>query len=66
MLFHLLSELYERTIVVITTDFSFGDWASVFGDAKDDDRAARPLTHHCHILDTGTTLPPTNQKIQRR
>ncbi len=34
LLFHLLGKLSERTSVVITTHLSFGEWASVFGDAK--------------------------------
>ena len=34
LLFHLLSKLYERTSVVITTNLSFSEWAGIFGDAK--------------------------------
>ena len=32
LLFHLSSKLYERTIVIIMTNLSFGEWAAVFGE----------------------------------
>jgi len=51
LLFQVLSERYERSSSIVTTNLGFSDWGEIFPSERSAGALIDRLTHHCHIVE---------------
>jgi DNA replication protein DnaC len=50
LLFQVISAVYERRSIILTTNRPFREWASLFGDATVADAVINRLAHHSEVV----------------
>ncbi|MAF67489.1 MAG: AAA family ATPase [Planctomycetes bacterium] len=67
LLFDVISQAYERTSLIVTTNLPFENWTEVLGSERLTGATLDRLTHRCHILEmNGESYRVSDAKRRRR
>ena len=66
LLFEILSQRYERSSTIVTSNLPFEDWTSVLGSERLTGALLDRLTHHVHILTMNGDSYRLKQSARRR
>lgn len=66
LLFEVISQAYERTSVIVTTNLPFERWVDVLGCERLTGAALDRLTHRCHVLEANGRSYRLQDATQRR
>jgi len=66
LFFNLLSELYEKSSVIVTSNKSFEDWAEMMGDEIMTTALLDRLLHHAHIFNLSGQSYRLNQTLKKK
>ena len=50
LLFDLVSEIYERKVLILNTNKEFSEWQEILIDPKMTKAMIGRVTHHCHLI----------------
>jgi DNA replication protein DnaC len=66
LLFDIISQAYERTSLIVTTNLPFENWTEVLGSERLTGATLDRLTHRCHILEmNGASYRVSDAKRRR-
>ena len=66
LLFETISQCYERSSIIITSNLPFEEWTEIFGSERLTGALLDRLTHHIHILEMNRQSYRLKQSRQRK
>lgn len=66
LLFRIVSDRHERRAIVITTNLSYKQWGTVFGDAPCLGALVDRFAQHCHVIDIDADSWRDKERLEKK